>query len=160
MTKTQAEADNLFMWLLSGAVDYYKCGKIPPVPKSVLTLKEASITENDTVSKFIADMCQTVTEESFKSMTPAARKEYTTETSILNTAFNRYTTENDLPTYPRGYLAGQLDAKGFPQTRTTSRAFKYIRLHPVEEEESPPYGEIVSGGAPENIEYSSEMNVP
>ena len=73
---SQEERNNFFSWLVSGAKLFYDNNQKLKTPQLVIEAKNKSVAENDVVSEFIAESCDTIGKEEFEQLSKSEKKEW------------------------------------------------------------------------------------
>jgi len=118
---TREQRNIFFTWLVGGAIEFYKKGRLLHAPQLVLDDKMKSLKENDVVGQFVDECCE-VFAGSFGQLNREEKKEWTTSLNDLQVKFDQWS-ENSLT---RGELSKSLEKMGLKKKR--SNGFKFLGI--------------------------------
>jgi P4 family phage/plasmid primase-like protien len=135
---TQEERNNLFSWLVGGAVSFYTQGRKLVTPELVLEDKKKSINENDVVGQFVQECCDLYptgedADIPFARLSRAEKREWTVSLNDIKYRFSQWLDDDAAPP-KRGTISQRLLKMGLQQKR--SGGYKFLGIRFAYEEDS------------------------
>jgi phage/plasmid-associated DNA primase len=129
---SQAERNNFFSWLITGALGFYKDDMKLKTPQLVVAAKKKNVAANDVVSEFLSECCITTEKSVFDTFGKREKKNWMIGIGTLNSKFTQWMEDNGDTAPKRGFLAKRLETLGYTKKKSEG-FFIYSRIQLIPE---------------------------